>query len=66
MEAVPLVNQPDLTPAAETLIHQLVIELHMQGANLACLEIHFDRSRVPQSVNPKLHPIRRKTDKAHT
>lgn len=44
-----------LTARAESLVHQLVIELGMQALKPESMEIHFDKAGTPQKVKPRLN-----------
>jgi hypothetical protein len=48
-----------LTPAAETLIHQLVMSCTCRACRWRRWRFTSTSPRVPQSVNPKLHAITR-------
>ena len=53
-----------LSARAESLVHQLVIELGIQALKPESLGIHFDKAGTPQQVKPRLSFERRKAERA--
>lgn len=65
MRAVERVAAVTVTPQAQSLVDQLIQALGLQACRVQSLEIHLDRERLVQTVNPTLRIERVKSlDKA--